>query len=509
MHSTLNLSKQTQQLQTNAETTAASFFHALKGDDGEMITEMRKSDGYINATKLCQSSGKPSKTWSNYIKVEGHKAYIHELESALTIGRALLIQSSATGSYEDRGTWVHPRIATHLAQWISAIFAVKVSGLIDRYVRGDITTEESHAAANIVNRSSNTVTLATDIEVIVRPKPTCDLQSAGFRNPDDLMRGHVYLGLVGPDLTVIQEEVGQHLMSGESNEDRPPNYFDIIRMGKTDNFDANPQRKRAHDVAFGGNFKILDWIGCHQPGVIESKAFNVLTQHNRRIVSKSSKKNTNDMSCFRPNSQDEYNHFVATLARWAVEHDLSLTDNALLVEKERTAQENAKIVQLDRQVRLKELELEIMRLAAIQQPPSDHSHTIPPNSEDTQSAEQVPLETAETETTTTCSKDVGSGVFTHGDIRRFIDETCIYTEDGMVACRSLLHRFNAWQKAKGFNENILNTSDPKPSDPCYGFNGKFKKAFLKSFASITNLSYTSISRKPKNKGFCGIAIKRP
>jgi len=100
------------EVSSHATANAAAFFHDLRGDDGKMITEMRKSDGYINATKMCQSSGKPSKTWSNFIKVEGHKEYISELERVLTIPRTVLVQSKAGGLSNEQGTWVHPRIAT-------------------------------------------------------------------------------------------------------------------------------------------------------------------------------------------------------------------------------------------------------------------------------------------------------------------------------------------------------------------------------------------------------------
>lgn len=172
--------------------------------------------------------------------------------------------------------------------------------------------------------------------------------------------------VAGPDLVVVEEDAGQHLISGATNGDPPPAYCDIVRMGITGNSDANPQRKRSHDASFGGNFKLLDWIGCHQPGVIETKGFNLLTQHNRRIVSKTSKKDTNDKSCFRPMNQEEYNHFAALLFRWAASHDNSLTDNNLLIEierteqeREKTAQEKEKTAQLDRQIRLRELELRI------------------------------------------------------------------------------------------------------------------------------------------------------
>src|SRR5215217_1364915 len=60
----LNVSAQ--HIQTIAEATASSFFQAIKGDDGKMITEIRPSDGFINATRMCASG---RKNWSDYIRL--------------------------------------------------------------------------------------------------------------------------------------------------------------------------------------------------------------------------------------------------------------------------------------------------------------------------------------------------------------------------------------------------------------------------------------------------------
>lgn len=48
-----------------AQNEARDFFEALKTDDGRLITEMRMTDGYINATKMCESAGK---LWGGYFR---------------------------------------------------------------------------------------------------------------------------------------------------------------------------------------------------------------------------------------------------------------------------------------------------------------------------------------------------------------------------------------------------------------------------------------------------------
>lgn len=42
------------------------------------------------------------------------------------------------GHNDSRGTWVHKRVAIHLAQWICPEFAVWVTDLVDRFATGQL-----------------------------------------------------------------------------------------------------------------------------------------------------------------------------------------------------------------------------------------------------------------------------------------------------------------------------------------------------------------------------------
>jgi hypothetical protein len=44
----------------------------------------------------------------------------------------LLAQTVSTGPNEQRGTWVHPQVAIHLAMWCSATFAVQVTTWVEQ-----------------------------------------------------------------------------------------------------------------------------------------------------------------------------------------------------------------------------------------------------------------------------------------------------------------------------------------------------------------------------------------
>ena len=60
-------------------TTMSSLAESLVAYDGErIITEVRLSDGYVNATKLCQSAGS-KKQWKNWWRTQTAKSFVAEL----------------------------------------------------------------------------------------------------------------------------------------------------------------------------------------------------------------------------------------------------------------------------------------------------------------------------------------------------------------------------------------------------------------------------------------------
>lgn len=135
---------------TRPEEMAANLFASLRTDDGRIITEMRM-DGYVNATKMCHSAGKE---WSNYFQIATTREFLEALQGSLGITRDMLVQSIGVGPNSGRGTWVHRKVAIHLAQWCSPYFAVQVTDLVERYLSGRVTTEESRAAAEIARRAA-------------------------------------------------------------------------------------------------------------------------------------------------------------------------------------------------------------------------------------------------------------------------------------------------------------------------------------------------------------------
>jgi hypothetical protein len=107
--------------------------HLQLTDGNEFIIPMRE-DGYIMATKLCQASRKQLVKWRN--SPETAKVVVF-LEQQLKMNEKDLIQVKRGGNDKNnQGTWVHPDLGIHLANWCSPVFSVQVS----RWVRELIIT---------------------------------------------------------------------------------------------------------------------------------------------------------------------------------------------------------------------------------------------------------------------------------------------------------------------------------------------------------------------------------
>lgn len=97
------------------------------------VVQQRAKDGYINATAMCKACGKEFK---HYNENQTTKAFIKALETEVGIPTSELIQVLRGGNPELQGSWVHPQVAIHLAQWLSPKFAVMVSKWVFDWMSG-------------------------------------------------------------------------------------------------------------------------------------------------------------------------------------------------------------------------------------------------------------------------------------------------------------------------------------------------------------------------------------
>lgn len=111
------------------------------------LVHQRSDNGYINATALSIAAGK---RWHQYISQESTGKYIRALVSKTGISQEELIEEF------DGSFWVHPKVAIHLAQWLSAEFAVQVSEWVYEYMEGRVNEPvklPAHLNRYIINDS--------------------------------------------------------------------------------------------------------------------------------------------------------------------------------------------------------------------------------------------------------------------------------------------------------------------------------------------------------------------
>jgi hypothetical protein len=81
----------------------------------------RKTDGYVNATEMCQANGKKVNDW---LRLKQTEAYIQELSIVTGILATDLTITKQGGIANEQGTWIHPKLTLELARWISVEFAI-------------------------------------------------------------------------------------------------------------------------------------------------------------------------------------------------------------------------------------------------------------------------------------------------------------------------------------------------------------------------------------------------
>jgi len=102
----------------------------------------RESDGYLSATAMCKSVGK---LFGHYKVNNQTKEFLKALEDDIGITISKLIQV-IQGKGKQQGTWVHPKVAIHLAQWLSPDFAVQVTNWVFDWINEGMTpTQQCHA----------------------------------------------------------------------------------------------------------------------------------------------------------------------------------------------------------------------------------------------------------------------------------------------------------------------------------------------------------------------------
>lgn len=105
-----------------------------------------RADDYINLTLMCKQTGRKLST---YFRSNHYKEYVKHLASVINCSTESLTEKRVGGIPTQQGTYGHPLIAIHLAQWCSPEMALAVAKLTQAYLKADI-----NLAVDIIKRSS-------------------------------------------------------------------------------------------------------------------------------------------------------------------------------------------------------------------------------------------------------------------------------------------------------------------------------------------------------------------
>jgi len=316
---------------------------------GQIIAEMRASDGYVNATKMCQAGGK---RWHNYIKNEDTKRFLTALSRTLIRVLENLVISSNGGSHA--GTWVHPQVAIHLASWISPTFAVAVTRLVLRYTSGQVTTAESNATSIAVN---NRVTVVADVPPVqVRDRRFRLLSVTGFI---DLRAAQVYAReVIGRFRSVYPHGRPQDVLTFDQM-----TAMIIVKFGCQG---EQTGRQEAHTHTFLDS-KLVDSFPTRSYSFVEQRLKDILANRTQLYEGVYENKSSKDTELLVFRTQAEYVGFVELVQQLIVEADTRSTETPLelLLEREKTkqveAEADARKVEATTAVRMAEIELETLK----------------------------------------------------------------------------------------------------------------------------------------------------
>lgn len=149
------------------------------------IVEQRAADGYINATAMCKAAGKQ---FNEYTSKTSTTAFLQELAAETGIPVSELVQVVKGGQPHLQGSWVHPQVAIHLAQWVSAKFAVQVSKWVFDWMsgKGQPTKLPYHLERHVLNNHK----VPPDKFSVLQEMASCMLgpmESNGYTMPENLM----------------------------------------------------------------------------------------------------------------------------------------------------------------------------------------------------------------------------------------------------------------------------------------------------------------------------------
>lgn len=192
---------------------------------GNEIISLRAKDGYVNATAMCKAAGK---FWGHYRSSSPTDAFLDVLSADIGIPISKLVQSIKGGTPDLQGTWVHPQVAVHLAQWLSPKFAVMVS----KWVYDWMSNRAPDAArpmpyhlrryvANQMNVPEGHFSILTELtQALIAP-----MEAMGYTLPEhlwpDISEGRMFCGFLRKNYDLDTDALPTYLHSFEDERRKP------------------------------------------------------------------------------------------------------------------------------------------------------------------------------------------------------------------------------------------------------------------------------------------------
>ena len=136
--------------------------HAINFTNESFVLAKREiPKGYVNASQMCKANGKHLFHWNENKR---SKAFVEALSRSIGFPIDRLIIEIFNDLNENRGTWVHRRIAINIAQWISPEFDVWVATQIETLM--DVGKVELITEPSKVAQQSSSHTLAQEAALL-------------------------------------------------------------------------------------------------------------------------------------------------------------------------------------------------------------------------------------------------------------------------------------------------------------------------------------------------------
>jgi KilA-N domain len=325
-------------------------------EDGNVITNIDKETGYINATLMCKSA---KKELVEYFSKDSTNILIKELEkyknnpvhvnmdfskssgdAEIDSFQSLVFEKPSILNAKVNHTYVQEMIAIDLASWCNVKYKIIVYNHIINYNKGLIKTEDSKKAKQDIKDIN---------DEIIKINITSSKDYTNKHSPQFYMRKIINK----PSEVELYDSLGNRIINDE---------YSIFKGGSQGDHTG---RQGSHITNLKGSIH-LDSIECFNYTKLEEYVKDIAREMNILCAIQNSGKELNGTEYYIFKTQEEYDDFINKISNKSNElnrdainnNDLEIENIKLKQKEEETAQEKEKTRQLELQLKIKELEIE-------------------------------------------------------------------------------------------------------------------------------------------------------